>query len=80
MSPREQQNKEERYNANDRLCDLVVRVPGCRTEMYYDSCEVRTEFIYVTQTKVDRLCCLVVRVPGYRSRGPGFESPGYQIF
>jgi hypothetical protein len=32
-----------------RLCDLVVRVPGYRTEMYEYciSCEVRTEFIYV---------------------------------
>jgi hypothetical protein len=51
----------------DRLCGLVVRVPGYRTEMYYVSCEVRTEFIYVMQKKVDRLCDLVVRVPGYRS-------------
>jgi pyruvate-formate lyase len=31
----------------DRLCGLVVRVPGYRTVMYYVSCEVRTEFIYV---------------------------------
>jgi hypothetical protein len=31
----------------DRLCGLVVRVPGYRTEMYRVSCEVRTEFIYV---------------------------------
>jgi hypothetical protein len=31
----------------DRLCGLVVRVPGCITEMYCASCEVRTEFIYV---------------------------------
>jgi hypothetical protein len=30
-----------------RLCGLVVRVPGCTTEMYCVSCEVRTEFIYV---------------------------------
>jgi hypothetical protein len=28
-----------------RLCGLVVRVPGYTTEMYCDSCEVRTEFI-----------------------------------
>jgi hypothetical protein len=27
------------------LCRLVIRVPGCRTEMYCASCEVRTEFI-----------------------------------
>jgi hypothetical protein len=31
----------------DRLCGLVVRVPGCTTEMYCASCEVRTECIYV---------------------------------
>jgi hypothetical protein len=31
----------------DRLCGLVVRVPGYRAEMYCVSCEVRTEFIYV---------------------------------
>jgi hypothetical protein len=34
------------YNL-DRLCGLVVRVPGYRTEMYGVSCEVRSEFIYV---------------------------------
>jgi hypothetical protein len=31
----------------DRLCGLVVRVPGYTTEMYCSSCEVRPEFIYV---------------------------------
>jgi hypothetical protein len=31
----------------DRLCGLVVRAPGYRTEMYCASCEVRTEFIHV---------------------------------
>jgi hypothetical protein len=30
-----------------RLCGLVVRVLGYTTEMYYVSCAVRTEFIYV---------------------------------
>jgi hypothetical protein len=30
----------------DRLCGLVVRVPGYTTEMYYVSCEVRTEYIF----------------------------------
>jgi hypothetical protein len=30
-----------------RFCGLVVRVPGYITEMYCDSCEVRTVFIYV---------------------------------
>jgi hypothetical protein len=58
----------------DRLCGLVVRVPGYATEMYWVSCEVRTEFIYVIEKKIDRLCGLVVRVPGCRSRGPGSIS------
>jgi hypothetical protein len=31
----------------DRLCGVVVRVPGYTTEMYCVSCEVRTGFIYV---------------------------------
>jgi hypothetical protein len=31
----------------DRLCGLVVRVPGYTTVMYCVSCEVRTEFMYV---------------------------------
>jgi hypothetical protein len=31
----------------DRLCGLVVRVPGYKTEMYCVSYEVRTEFICV---------------------------------
>jgi hypothetical protein len=35
------------FEAMDRLCGLVVRVPGYKTEMYCASCEVRTEFIYV---------------------------------
>jgi hypothetical protein len=35
------------YYVVDRLCGLVVRVPGYTTEMYCASCEVRTEFIYV---------------------------------
>jgi hypothetical protein len=57
-------NKEgKRYG----LCGLVVRVPGCRTEMYCASCDVRTEFIQAMYKKVDRLCGLVVRVPDYRT-------------
>jgi hypothetical protein len=31
----------------NRLCGLVVRVPGYTKDMYCVSCEVRTEFIYV---------------------------------
>jgi hypothetical protein len=52
----------------DRLCGLVVRIPGYRTEMYCVSCEVRTEFM---QKKVDRLCGIVVSGPCYNFRGPG---------
>jgi hypothetical protein len=58
----------------DRLCGVVVRVPGYTTEMYCVSCEVRTEFIYVILKEVDRLCGLAVRVPGYSFRGPGSIS------
>jgi hypothetical protein len=32
---------------SDRLCCLVIRVPGYITKMHCASCEVRTEFIYV---------------------------------
>jgi hypothetical protein len=49
----------------DRLCGLVVRVSGYRTQMYCVSYEVRNEFTYVMQKKVDSLCGLVVRVPDY---------------
>jgi hypothetical protein len=35
------------YRILDRLCGLVVRVPGYTTEMYCVYYEVRTEFIYV---------------------------------
>jgi hypothetical protein len=35
------------FHTEDRLCGLVVRVPGYGTELYCVSCEVRTEFIYV---------------------------------
>jgi hypothetical protein len=34
-------------DSRDRLCGLVVRVPGYTTEMYCASCEVRTVFILV---------------------------------
>jgi hypothetical protein len=53
---------------NLRPCGLVVRAPSYTTQMYCDSCEVRTEFIYVLWKKVDRLCGLVVRVPGYTTQ------------
>jgi hypothetical protein len=62
----------------DRLCSLVVRVPGYITEMYCASCEVRTEFIYVMQKKVDHLCGLVVRC--LQIQKSGFDSQLYKIF
>jgi hypothetical protein len=42
----------EIFVSSDRLCDLVVRVPGYWTEMYCVSCEVRNEFMYVMYNKV----------------------------
>jgi hypothetical protein len=39
------------YKKVDRFCGLVVRVPGYEREMYYISCEVRTEFIYVQESR-----------------------------
>jgi hypothetical protein len=63
----------------DRLCGLVVRVPGYRTEMCCAPCEVGTEFIYVMQKNVDRLCGLVIRVPNYRSKDPS-SIPGATRF
>jgi hypothetical protein len=35
------------FGQYDRLCGIVVRIPGYKAEMYCASCEVRTEFIYV---------------------------------
>jgi hypothetical protein len=56
------------YKKIDRLCGLLGRVSGYRTEIYCVSCKVRTEFIYVIYKKVGRLCGLVVRVPDYRTK------------
>jgi hypothetical protein len=35
----------------DRLCGLVVRIPGYKTETCCVSCEIRTEFIYVEENR-----------------------------
>jgi hypothetical protein len=51
----------------------VVRVPGYTTEMCRVSCEVRTEFIYVEESR-PTACGLVDR-----SGGPGLDSWCYQI-
>jgi hypothetical protein len=37
--------------SQNRLSGLVVRVPGYRTEMYWVFCEVRTDFIYVEESR-----------------------------
>jgi hypothetical protein len=42
----------------NRLCGLVVRVPGYTTEMYFVSCEVRTECIcYVEESRPPQTQC-----------------------
>jgi hypothetical protein len=53
----EQLNRDREYSVSQKslhwrrtsmtVCGLVVRDPGCITEMYCASCEVWTEFIYV---------------------------------
>jgi hypothetical protein len=59
------------WRFGDRLCGLLVRVPGYRTEMY---CFLwGTNWIYVCYVEESR--GLVVRVLGYRSGGPG-SIPG----
>jgi hypothetical protein len=40
----------------------------------------KTFHLYFSLIDYDRLCGRVVRVPDYRPRGPGFDSPRYQIF
>jgi hypothetical protein len=46
QSTHESVSKATSISINERLCALVVRVPGYTTEMYCASCEERTEFIY----------------------------------
>jgi hypothetical protein len=60
----------------DRLCVLVVRVPGYWTEKYCVSCEVRTRFTYIMQKKVDRPClCTEFKIPCIHSCAPNSEQP-----
>jgi hypothetical protein len=40
-------NCDSKWFSVDRICGVAVRVPGCRTEMYCDACEVQTVFIHV---------------------------------
>jgi hypothetical protein len=44
-STHESVNKATSKSINERLCGLVVRVPGYITEICCVSCEVRTKFI-----------------------------------
>jgi hypothetical protein len=62
-----------------RLCGLVVRVPGCWTEIYCVSCEVRTEFIcYVEESRPP--LCSSGQSSWLQSQRSGFDSRHYQIF
>jgi hypothetical protein len=37
----------KRYFVIDRLCGLVLRVPGYGTEIFCVSCELQTEYLYM---------------------------------
>jgi hypothetical protein len=50
----------------NRLCGLVMRVPGYRTEMFVFPARYELN-LYVMYNKVDRLCGVVIRVPVYRT-------------
>jgi hypothetical protein len=71
-------------NNVDRLCGLVVRVPGYITEMYCVYCEERTEYIYI----YIYICYVEERPPLWSSgqsfwlqmQRSGFDSRRYQIF
>jgi hypothetical protein len=50
----------------DRLCGLMVRVPGYITEMYCVCCEVRTKFIcYAEESRPPLWSSGILIVPGY---------------
>jgi hypothetical protein len=63
----------------DRLCGLVVRVPGFRTEMCCVSCEVWTEFIcHVEESRLPLWCS--GQISWLQIQRSGFDSRSYQIF
>jgi hypothetical protein len=67
------------YVFYDRLCGLVVRVPGYRTEMYCVSCEVRTEFIcYVEESRPS--LWFSGQSSWLQIQRSGIDSRSYQIF
>jgi hypothetical protein len=72
----------------DRLCGLVVRVPGYRSRgpgSIPGSTRFSREVVALERgplslvSTIDRLCGLLVRVPGYSSRGRG-SIPGTTRF
>jgi hypothetical protein len=64
----------------DRLCGLVVRVPGCRTEMNCVSCEVRTEYIYICYEEESRpLLWSSGQSSWLQIQWSGFDFRRYQI-
>jgi hypothetical protein len=58
----------------------VVRVPGYTMEMYCDSCEVRTEFIYVIVEESRPPLWSSGQSPWLRIQRSRFNSRCYQIF
>jgi hypothetical protein len=65
----------------DRLCGLVVRVPGYTTEMYCISFEVRAELIYVCYVEESRPPLWSSDLSSWlHIQRSGFYSRRYQIF
>jgi hypothetical protein len=65
-------------NYGDRLCGLVVRVPGYRTEMYCVSCEVRTASICYVEERRPPLWSSG-QSSWLQSKRSWFDSRRYQI-
>jgi hypothetical protein len=60
------------------ICSSETQLENADSQVFlnYHRSSSNLFLVYLT----DRLCVLVVRVPDYRSRGPGFDPRGYQIF
>jgi hypothetical protein len=82
----EHAGKHEQHDIQEHLTqlscgkELPVEISGQYDDpsdvFYYTFLVSRISFPF---TLLHHLCGPVVRVPGYRSRGPGFDSQGYQI-